>query len=272
MARDPRDTIRKVAAEGYRYIEAANHNAGADSGVGFGVSAKELRQLLDEAGAEMVSAHIFPMEMDVLSRVLEYHREAGTKFIVWPMDFYESRDAVLKKAEAMNQAGKACKEAGMALLYHNHFHEFQLFSGKTVYDILLENTDPALVGVELDTYWAMRGGQDPAALLTRLGKRARLIHQKDYPAAYRDKVNLINRVNQENARVDMAYFGSVVDEKTFTEIGTGIMDIQSIIDAGNRFCGTEYVILEQDFTQMGEFESIRVSMESFKKFKGIEWE
>jgi sugar phosphate isomerase/epimerase len=52
-------------------------------------------------------------------------------------------------------------------LYHNHFHEFQVFGGSTVFDLILEYTDPAPVKVELDTYWALRGGQDPAALLKK---------------------------------------------------------------------------------------------------------
>jgi hypothetical protein len=51
----------------------------------------------------------------------------------------------------------------------------------------------------------------------------------------------------------------------------GIMDIQSIIDAGNNICKADYIILEQDHSSHDEFESIKISMNSFKKFKGIEW-
>jgi sugar phosphate isomerase/epimerase len=211
------------------------------------------------------------MDTKALGPVLEYHRQIGTKYIVMPMNFYLGREDTLAKAEALNHAGKQCAEAGMILLYHNHFHEFQIFDGATVMDTLLQNTDPALVKVELDTYWALRGGQDPVAFLKKHGERVRLLHQKDFPAAYKDQINLIDKVNQAKVKVDMEYFIGLVSPKTFTEIGTGIMDIKSIIDAGNSVCKTDYIILEQDFSSHDEMESIRISMASFKKFAGIEW-
>ncbi|MDR1863906.1 MAG: hypothetical protein LBQ67_08300, partial [Treponema sp.] len=152
-----------------------------------------------------------------------------------------------------------------------HFHEFQIFDGSTVFDLLLEHTDPELVKVELDTYWAMRGGQDPAAFLKKWDERVPLIHQKDYPAEYQDTINLIDKVNREHLKVDIQYFMGLAAEKAFAEIGTGIMDIQSIIDVGNELCKADYIVLEQDWSSFDELESIKISMENFKKFKGIEW-
>jgi sugar phosphate isomerase/epimerase len=271
MAKDPVAAIKAVVGEGYRYLETANHTADKDPGVGFGVPAKELKEMLDGAGAKVVSAHIFPMTGEVLGPVLEYYGQLGTPYLVMPMGFYSSRDDALRQAEDLNRIGKTCAGAGITLLYHNHFHEFQIFDGSTVFDIILEHTDPKLVQVELDTYWAMRGGQDPAALLKAWGERVRLIHQKDYPAEYRDRINLIDKVNREHLKVDMAYFMSLGVDKAFTEIGTGIMDIQSIIGAGNGLCKADYIILEQDYTSHDELESVRISMENFKKFTGIKW-
>jgi sugar phosphate isomerase/epimerase len=271
MVKEPVATVKTVVQEGYRYLETANHTADKDPGVGFGVSAGEMKEILDGMGAKVVSAHIFPMTSEVLGPVLEYYCQLGTPYMVMPMGFYAGRDETLRMAEDLNRIGKTCLGAGMTLLFHNHFHEFQVFDGSTVFDLILEHTDPKLVKVELDTYWAMRGGQDPVAFLKKWGERVRLIHQKDYPAEYRDQINLIDKVNREYLNVDMNYFRSLGIEKTFTEIGTGIMDIQSIIDAGNDFCKADFIILEQDYTAHDEFESIKISMESFKKFKGIDW-
>ena len=53
--------------------------------------------------------------------------------------------------------------------------------------------------------------------------------------------------------------------------GTGVMDIQAIIDTANEYCGSEYIVLEQDYSQHDELESIAISMDSFRKFKGVEW-
>jgi sugar phosphate isomerase/epimerase len=271
MAKDPIGTIKTVAAEGYRYMEVANHNAGEDCGIGFGVPAKEIRQVLDGEGARIISAHIFPVDTGTLGPVLEYHRQIGTKYVVMPIDFYQHQEEVLRKAEGLNKAGRQCADAGITLLYHNHFHEFQIFGKTTILDLILIHTDPALVKLELDTYWAMRGGQDPVELLKRYGGRVRLIHQKDFPAEYKDDANLIDPVNQGRLKVDMQYFKSVVSDKTFTEVGAGIMDIQKIINAGNVICKSEYIILEQDYSLHNELESIRISMKNFKKFKGIVW-
>jgi sugar phosphate isomerase/epimerase len=160
---------------------------------------------------------------------------------------------------------------GMTLLYHNHFHEFQRFGDKMVYDLLMENTDASLVKLELDTYWACRGGQDPVALFKKYGQRMRLIHQKDFPAAHKAELNLIDAVNSGAAAVSMEYFMKVVKPESFTEIGTGILPIQDYINAGNEVCKVDYLILEQDFSAHDELESIRISMDSFKKFSGIEW-
>jgi sugar phosphate isomerase/epimerase len=271
MAQDPIDTIRKVAEAGYRYIEVANHNADTDAGVGFGVSAKEVNELLKETGAKIFSAHIFPMDPAKMTPILEFHQAIGTKYFVQPMDFFKDRDETLRKAEELNSVGARCREYGMQLLYHNHFHEFQHFGDKTIYELLMENTDPELVKIELDTYWTTRGEQDPIALLKKYGKRVRLVHQKDYTKGYEAERDLIASVEATNDYVDLDRFNRDVRPETFTEIGTGVMDIQSIIDTAIEYCDSEYIVLEQDHSQYDEMKSIAISMDSFRKFKGVEW-
>jgi len=272
MEKDPLATIKKVAATGYRYLEGANHNAKNDAGVGFGVPAAEMKKLLSEAGARVVSCHINPLLDETIDPILAYHCEIGSKYLASDMEFFGDKDEILRKAEKFNTLGQKCADAGITLLYHNHFHEFQMFGEQSVYDIFMSHTDPDLVKIELDTYWALRGGQDPLDLLEQYGKRVRLIHQKDFPEALKEQINLIDVVNRGDICVDYEYFESVVSKDAFTEIGTGLMDIQRIIDKGNEACGCEYIILEQDYTALDEMESIHVSMENFKKFEGIRWE
>lgn len=271
MAEAPIDTIRKVTEAGYRYIEVANHNADKDAGVGFGVSAKEIRKLLDETKSEIFSAHIFPLNPAEMTPILEYHQEIGTRYFVHPMDFYKDRDEVLRKAETLNSVGERCKEYGMQLLYHNHFHEFQHFGDETIFELLMNNTDPELVKIELDTYWTTRGQQDPVALLKKYGKRVRLVHQKDFTKGYEAERDLLKSVEDAGDYVDMDRFNRDVRPETFTEIGTGVMDIQSIINTAVSECDSEFIVLEQDYSQHDELESIAISMDSFRKFKGVEW-
>jgi sugar phosphate isomerase/epimerase len=271
MREDPIGTIQLVAKAGYRYLEIANHNAAEDHGVGFGVSAQEIKKVLDDTGARIVSGHIFPNSVEIMKPVLEYFNTLGTAYLAVPMGFFKSKDDTLRQAGGFNEVGRLCAQAGITLLYHNHFHEFQLFDGETVFELIMKNTDPALVKAELDTYWAVRGGQDAVKLLEKYGGRIRLIHQKDFPAEFKGEINLIDPVNKGGLTVDMNYFMGIVKPETFTEIGTGILPIQEIINAGNAVCKSDYIILEQDASKHDELESIRISMENFKKFSGIEW-
>ena len=271
MKEDPIKTIRQVIECGYRYLEVANHAANEDPGVGFKVPVDELKKILSDTNSEIVSAHIYPLIPDIMGPILDYFSAIKTKYIVWPMDMFKGYDDAKQKAEAINKVGEMCKKCGMQLLYHNHFHEFQKFQGKTVLDILMDDTDPELMKLELDTYWTLRAGISPVDVLKKYGKRVPLIHQKDFPKGFDDKIDLLSQI-KENQSIDMDVFRNMVDEKTFTEIGTGIMDIQSIINVGNEVCGSEYIILEQDYTQMpSEIDSIKKSMESFKHFSNIEW-
>lgn len=271
MEKDPVATIKKVAQAGYRNLEVANHNSEVDNGVGFGVAADEMKALLKECDATVVSAHIYPLVAEKIAPVLEYHNKIGTKYIAMPMDFYRDKEEVLRKAESLNKVGEVCKKAGIQLVYHNHFHEFQHFGKETIFDIMMNNTDPDLLKVELDTYWTMRAGKNPVEVLKTLGERVCLIHQKDYAKGFEDEINLLTAVEANNDYVDMDRFLRDLNNDTFTEIGTGIMDIQSIINAGNNDCKADYIVLEQDYTKLDELESIKVSMEQFKQFTGIEW-
>ena len=76
LARDPYGTLAKVAEIGYRYVEAANHNAAADPGVGFGVPAREMRKTLDDLGLKLVGCHVAPLELDVIDRSWIIRRSA----------------------------------------------------------------------------------------------------------------------------------------------------------------------------------------------------
>ena len=130
----------------------------------------------------------------------------------------------------------------------------------------MEYTDPKWVDFELDTYWAMRGGQDPKTLILKYGRRICMLHQKGFPKNTPQPVNLYAFALNENDHLTRDGISGIIDPCTFTEVGTGIMDIQEIIDAG-----IPYVILEQDRTQLTEEASIARSMTAFRRCQGIEW-
>lgn len=130
MKQDPIKTIYQVADAGYKYLEAANHNALEDQGIGFGVSAEELKKVLDDAGAKVVSAHIYPFNMENYKKVIEYNQKIGNTTVIYPMEYFSSRDDVMRKVEMYEQMGKIAAEEGMTFLYHNITMNSRNLTGK----------------------------------------------------------------------------------------------------------------------------------------------
>lgn len=271
LKQDPGGTLEALAEAGYRYLEAANHNAAEDPGVGFGLSAKEMKARLDDLGLSIIGSHIFPWKPESLDPVLDYHQEIGNTRIGCAMEFfpYNDLDHLRRLCDAFNRAGELCKERGMQFYYHNHYHEFQKFGGKTVYELLAEYTEADLVFLELDTYWAARAGVNPIDIIEKYQDRLILLHQKDFPEGTSDPLNLFDGIVDPERNIDFEVFAGAGNPKSFTEIGTGVLPIQDYIDAANKAPQVEYIILEQDHTRLDELESVRVSMEAFKRFSGI---
>jgi Sugar phosphate isomerases/epimerases len=221
-----------------------------------------------------IGSHAYYPDMEVMKARLEYQKEVGVPTIGAAASFFTDEDDVKRQCETFNKLGEMSKQLGIRFYYHNHFHEFQKMNGKTVYDIMLENTDPDLVFFELDTYWAVRAGMDPVSVMDKLGKRLIMLHQKDLPADYNLAINLFDGIIDGNESITMNTFmglfmANPAHGQAFAEVGTGTLPIQSYIDKANEL-NVEYIVLEQDFTKRGELESITYSMEAFKKYKGVE--
>ncbi len=177
----------------------------------------------------------------------------------------------MKTIERMNKDAETAKKYGMRYYYHNHFWEYQKFDGKTVMEIMAENTDPAIFFFEQDNYWAARGGVDPVEEMEKLKGRLILMHQKDFAKDANEPISLFEERIDINKPITQKMHSENRHVGTFAEVGNGVLPIQDYIDKGNE-CGVEYVLLEQDLTAIDEIESIKISMEAFHKFTGIEWD
>lgn len=275
MAKDPIKAIEKVASIGYKNLEVANPRADEDPGVGFNVPADKLQEILSGFDAHVVSSHIRPFTPDTADAIIAYHESIGNKYIGQSADFWTSKENLLERCRYYNEMGKLCAAHGMKFLYHNHYHEFQKLEGKYILYHIMENTDPAYVDFELDTFWAMRGGADLIEVMKTLGKRLSMIHQKDFSKTAPSELNVLKFKGLEEIKSDADFishdnFQGGFDHADFCEIGTGIMDIQKILDTGNEL-GVKFVVLEQDFSQHEQLESVQISMDSFRKYKGIEF-
>jgi len=58
-------------------------------------------------------------------------------------------------AHKLNGIGDQTQRAGLGFAYHNHGFEFEDHGGENGFDIILNGTDPSLVKLQLDLFWAM---------------------------------------------------------------------------------------------------------------------
>ena len=280
LKEDPKKTLEEVVNAGYKYIEFANHTAEKDTGIGFGYSVDEMKKIVNELGITVVGAHVMTSkqqadhdiysDLDYFKRIIDFYVQLDAKFLSNPQEFFPDLDTLKRRCEVYNKLGELCKENGLRYLYHNHWNEYQLMEGETIFNHLMANTDPEYMGIELDAYWAFRGLINPVEMIHQYGKRIAVLHEKDFPLDMVDELNSWKVVDRTKL-VDHAAFASTIKPEHFTEVGNGIIKIQDVIDAGNEY-GIPYILVEQDYTKLDEIESIKVSMANFKKMRGLEWD
>ncbi len=87
----------------------------------------------------------------------------------------------METVDNLNAMGRKCMENGLRFAFHNHDKEFLPIreDGRLPFDILMEETEPGLVGSELDLFWVVRGNADPVKVMEKYPGRIYLIHIKD---------------------------------------------------------------------------------------------
>ncbi|MDG6109962.1 sugar phosphate isomerase/epimerase [Dactylosporangium aurantiacum] len=180
-------SLAELRAIGYTRVEHA----------GFvGRTAAQFRAALDAAGLKATSGHVAvpqPWDASAWQRALDDANIVGNRFVVHPFFGIDAstgqpiRDGAKYHALArdLNRAGALAKRAGLDFGYHNHQLEFVRQDGgpRTGYDILTAETDPDLVHLEVDLFWAWRGTADPVDLIQRHRGRIRQVHVKDMDTA-----------------------------------------------------------------------------------------
>ncbi|MDD2955347.1 MAG: sugar phosphate isomerase/epimerase [Oscillospiraceae bacterium] len=276
LMKDGLGTMKEVAKIGYKYIEPFSSSrfpvGEAEKGFGLGLARAEAKAFLNDTGIQIAGGHHSPVDYANFEAMCDYFAFLGAKNLGSAGSQYPGgKEELLRKIEIINKNAETAKKYGLRYYYHNHFWEYQKFDGKTVMEIIAENTDPGLVYFEQDNYWAARGGVDPVKEAEKLKGRLILMHQKDFAKDAGEPISLFDGRVDPNGPISLETHQQNRHVGTFAEVGNGVLPIQDYIDAGNRL-GVEYILLEQDLTRIDEFDSIRISMEAFHKFSGIEWE
>ena len=204
-----------------------------DAGVGAvetvgtqGVSAPELKQLLDRYAIKAISSHVPLAELRRdLPGVVAFNRSIGNTTLVVP--YLDAKDRPTDAAgwtalgQELGRIAKQVRAEGMHLAYHNHDFELVDFNGRTGLDLLFAAAGPELQ-TELDLAWVARAGYDPAVMLGKFRGRLFAVHAKDN-----------------------APKGQAEDEGGFAAIGQGVLDWNAILPAAAG-AGVQWYIIEHD--------------------------
>lgn len=182
--------LKDLADMGYTSVETANY----DNGKFYGRTPQQFKEDCEKAGLKVLSAHTnrglsdqelasgdFTEAMKWWKKCIADHKAAGMEYIVCPwMGVPKTMKDLLTQCKYLNEIGKLCKQSGIKFGYHNHSHEFQKVEGKTMYDVMLENTDPEYVFFEMDVFWTVWGQNSPVNYFKKYPGRFKMFHIKDY--------------------------------------------------------------------------------------------
>ena len=222
-------TLQRVAHIGYAGVEFAGYG---------NLNSSEMSALLAETRLKAVSTHLGldGLGSPQLGASIRYCKDIGCSFIVLPSlpKEYRTQEGIRVLAPRLDAIGRLCQEHGITFAYHNHDFEFTRVGAIYLLDYLLQTTNPSLVKIELDVYWAAHAGIDPGSYLQVLADRVVLVHLKDMAA-----------------------------DRSMTEVGKGILNMQQIC-AFAQARGL-WGIVEHDHPQIPSLESARISFEYFMK-------
>lgn len=223
FSKDVPGTLDRVKGFGIKYVELAGT---------YNMSPQKFKSMLDERGLVAVSGH-FPYERfrDNAESVAKEAKALGLKYagLAWiphkgPFDEKTCREAI----EVFNKAGATLAKEGIQFFYHTHGFEFQPHGDGTLFDLLVTETDKKNVAYEMDVFWIVHPGHDPAKLLNKYGKRFALMHVKDM---------------KKGTPTGLLTGGSDVNNDV--ALGTGVMDWPAILKAAKK-AGVKYYFIEDE--------------------------
>ncbi len=136
-------------------------------------------------------------------------------------------------AGANELAKKVNEETGLRTVFHHHCAGYVETPDEV--NMLMENTDPNLLGLVLDMGHYKFGGGNPLEALKKYSNRIWHIHFKDCDE------NIAQKSRQNN----FDYFKSV-REGVFCELGKGSVDFKSILSELKKNNYNGWIVVEQD--------------------------
>lgn len=249
LPKDFQGTLNKLGQLGYREVEAAGF---------YDKSPAEIQQAMKTAGLRCVSAHYpYAKLAPNLDAILQFHKALGVPNIVCaspgrkPGGATEGNLSIEDwrwNAQQFNEIGKKIKAAGMQFAYHNHYHEFQAVDGTVPYDVLLKETNPAVVDFELDCGWVAVGGGNPMEVIRQNKARIHMLHIKDF------------------AKSDKPF--SDQNRPTPVILGQGFVPLKQIFEARKQAGTIRHCFVEQEAFPKEPFEVLKEDAEFMRSIPG----
>ena len=243
-AKDLPGTLKAVADIGYKTVELPGF---------LGKAPADLRAAMDGVGLACPSVHVQPRGGELsfsgdLGKLAAALHAVGAKAAVAPICWFPDRmemkpqpgedmggmlrrlvsqmtaDDWKANADFLNQKATILQKEGLKVGYHNHNFEFLPLGSTTGQEILLRETDPALVTFEIDVGWVVAAGHDPIALLGKHKGRFTMMHVKDVKPSTKPN------------------FALQMDP---TEVGSGAIDWKKLLPAA-RAAGVTNFFVEQE--------------------------
>lgn len=247
MAKDPLGTLKTVASLGYQDLETYGYDGEKD--MYYGYKSSDFKKALDDLQLTATSGHYgfsdyFEKSDDELKVFVDQcivgARALDKSYITWPWlaPEYRTIENFKRLAEKLNAIGEQVTKAGLGFAYHNHDFEFTDHHGENGYDIILYDTDPELVKLQMDLYWVMHSSKlSPKELVKNHPGRYVMWHIKDMDKMTRD----------------------------YTELGNGSIDYHEVLPDPSE-SGLEFYYLEQGGNfATNSMKSIADSAHYFKK-------
>ncbi|GAB3173113.1 sugar phosphate isomerase/epimerase family protein [Telluribacter humicola] len=216
-------TLDSIKALGITELEA---------GAPKGYTEEQFRKLANERGISIpgTGAGYEQIVKDPMS-VVQKAKALGAKYVMVAWIPHEKNNFNIENAkkavEDFNRVGKILKENGLTFAFHNHGYEFKPYGNGTLYDYIVENTNPEYVSLELDVLWAVHPGADPVKLLNKYGNRYKLMHLKDL---------------KKGVKGDFSGGTPITND---VALGTGQIDIPAILKAAKK-AGVEHYFIEDE--------------------------
>ncbi len=257
MGKAPLDTLKQLAAIGYKNVEHADYHQRKF----YGYPAAEFKKVLDDLGLKMPSGHTVLNAQhwdnekkdftDLWKYTVEDAATVGQQYVISPWlddSLRKDYDGLLRWLDVFNKSGELCKKSGMKFGYHNHNFEIStIVNNQKLYDVILAHTDASLVAQQMDIGNMYGVGGRALDFIKKYPGRFELMHVKD--------------------EIKSPVKGEMEDGFESTVLGKGVLPVKEIIDTAASKGGTTQFIIEQESYQtITPLESVKLDLEVMRKW------